>query len=293
MVKAALRTTLTRRRPLWMLYLLVSLPAPIFALLLEGLPAAFARYPLLRRALSERSLDGLLELLTLMGREQFPYARGGGTATLLGFCGLLLILPLWPLLRLWLEGGILHDYAAPERPGRRAFWRACRRHFGLFARLFVVELLAAVVLSIPLVLFLYLVGRYALWAVKGAEIAAILAMLPLFALFELARTAAVMQSLESVGAALKAALRMVRRRGKAVAHLFALWLALFVGLALLWKGLTAIIPFTAWPLLFLFGQIHLLLRLFAYLWRRAMEVQLWQEAGVPPTLPAREVMDEA
>ncbi len=293
MVKAALRTTLTRRRPLWMLYLLVSLPAPIFALLLEGLPAAFARYPLLRRALSERSLDGVIELLLLMGRGQLPYARGGGTATLLGFCGLLLVLPLWPLLRLWLEGGILYDYAAPERAGRRAFWTACRRYFGLFARLFVVELLAAVVLSVPLVLFLYLVGRYALWAVQGAEIVALLAALPLFALFELARTAAVMQSLETVGSALKAALRMVRRRGKAVALLFALWLVLFVGLALLWKGLTALVPFTAWPLLLLFGQLHLLLRLVAYLWRRAMEVQLWQEAAVSPASPAREVMDEA
>ena len=293
MVKRALHRVLTRPRPLVLLYLLVSLPAPIFALLLEGLPAAFARYPLLRRALSERSLDGLLELLILMGQGQFPYARGGGTATLIGLCGLLLILPLWPLLRLWLEGGILHDYAATEGAGRREFWRACRRHFGLFSRLFVVELLAATLLAIPLVLFLFVVGRYALWAVKGAEIAALLAVLPLFALFELARTAAVMQSLESVGAALKAALRMVRRRGKAVALLFALWLALFVGLALLWKGLTAIIPFTAWPLLLLFGQLHLLLRLAAYLWRRAMEVQLWQEAAAPPTLPAREVMDEA
>ncbi len=292
MVKAALRTILTRRRPLWALYLLVSLPAPIFALLLEGLPAAFARYPLLRRALSERSLDGLLELLILTGREQFPYARGGGMATLLGFCGLLLILPLWPLLRIWLEGGILHDYAAPARAERRAFWRACRRHFGLFARLFVVELLATVALSIPLVLFLYLVGRYALWAVKGTEIAALLAMLPLFALFEMARTAAVMQSLESVGTALKAALRTIRRKGKAVVLLFALWLVLFVGLALLWKGLTALIPFTAWPLLLLFGQLHLLLRLLAYLWRRAMEVQLWQGDAVHSALP-REVMDEA
>ncbi len=56
---------------------------------------------------------------------------------------------------------------------------------------------------------------------------------------------------------------MMRHKGKAVARLFALWLALFVGLALLWKGLTALIPFTAWPLLLLFGQLHLLLRLAA------------------------------
>ncbi len=284
MVKGALRTILSRRRPLWLLYLLISLPAPIFAALMEGLPASFARYPLLREALSERSLDKLLELLLLIG--DVPYAPGGGLATLLGFCGLLLILPLWPLLRLWLEGGILHDYSAPKKPTSRDFWAACRQHFGLFTRLFIVELLAATLFAVPII-FLYLVGHPILWV----EIIVLLAYSPLFALFELARTAAVMTSLDTVGAALKAALRMVQQRGKGIAFLFTLWLILFLGLALLWKGLTALIPFTAWPLLLFFGQVHIILRLLAYLWRRAMEVQLWQEGCVSPTLPTGEVMN--
>ncbi len=280
MVKVSFHRLLRHPRPWLLLYLLVSVPSPILALLIAGVSVPFARYPLLREVIGHHSLDAFIEMLLLLPKVSLPGLREGSIATLIGLCGLLLVLPLWPLLRLWLEGGILYSYLREEAVPARHFWSACRYHFPLFARLFVVELLGGIVVAIPFILAGYLalrlgpaIGRLARWV-------GLLSLLLFSLWFELARTAAVIEGERRLLAALKAAAGFLRRRGPRFLLVLLGWGVGFALLSLFWKGVTHLIPLTAWPFLLILGQLHLLLRLLLYLWRRVMEILLWPSGEV-------------
>ncbi len=271
MVRKALRRLWQRPRPLILLYLMVSVPAPFFAVLFEAAVAPLSRYPALRTAIARHSLDAWLELITMFPR-QMPQGMQHSFWTIgIGLCGLLLVLPLWPFARLFLEGGILYSYAAETKPDRRAFFRAGRHYFGLFTRLYLLEIGLVIVLSVPLAGIGYAASRLDPVAGKVAGRVGVALVLLLLFIIEMARTLAVVEGTDRVGAALKASLRFLRRRGGAFLLIVLLWGLGFGLLRLAWRHLAAHLT-DAWLPILLAGQAHLVLRLLLYLWRRAMEI---------------------
>lgn len=113
-----------RPRPLVLRYVVQTLLAlPLATVIAVGL-VAWLRVPLMRQALDERSLDLLIEVISQ------PAASGLSWLALVGgalgvVVASLVAMAIW----VWLQGGTLATYCAPERLSLREFGTACSRWF--------------------------------------------------------------------------------------------------------------------------------------------------------------------
>lgn len=205
----------TRPRPWILRYCLHLLPALVLAVLIAGLMLPLFRRTLVAEALRTRSLgDGLEIVQALDGTGPDAGLPVLGGAAFLGLA-LLAWLPI-QIVSLYLEGGVLHTYAAEQRPDRRAFGSACRRTFKPFLVLGLAQSLATgAVVGIASAL------GAALDLLLLLGIAAALVVLALMVIGELARAVIVIEDDRHVFRALGGAMRVIRRRFGGVAALVA------------------------------------------------------------------------
>ncbi len=277
-------TQVWRRPRAWVLfYLLVSLPAAGVGMLLTLAWMPLLRSPLLRWALETRRLDFALDFLLGMPlTTQFelvhPY---NGLPTLgftaLGVCGVLLIWPLFGLLWVALEGAALTSYAAPESISWRAFWQGAKRWFGPFLLLNSLGVvLAGLALAVLLGAGYALSGMYPTlgkyvsglgWALAGG----------IGTLVELMRAAAVARDTRHPKALARCAFQALRQKPGAIAALVGGGLIAYGLLALAYRGLMAVLPFSWWLAVILVQQSYIALRLGVRLSREAGMVA-WVQA---------------
>lgn len=201
-----LSRVVTRPRPWVLRYLLHLLPAVLLAVPIAVSMLGLFRYPLMTEALRTRSLGDLLEITrTLDGGGSNARLAALGRVAAFGLA-LFAWLPV-QVAGLWLEGGVLHTYAADHPPDGRAFRSACKRTFGSFLVLaagqsLVIGLVAVVAVALgaaldrPLIL-----GISAGFAVVG-----------LMVLGELARVSVVVAEDRHAVRALRNALRLAGNR---------------------------------------------------------------------------------
>ena len=273
----ALKRFLTRPLPWLLLYLVSFLPALLFGPLMAGSFAWLARYPLFRVALTNRSLAEFRELLMLAAhtpRTSVPW-------TLFAIGGVALLLPVFALLRVFLEGGTLFTYADPSAPDVRRFLAGCRRWFGSFL---AINLLGWIVLTLVAVVagvLIALVWNVALWLTQILVILTLLLLGLLVTWIELARAAAVAHDTRNIFAALRESGVLFVRRPLPLLGLVGGALAVQVLLMLLSQAVMRAIPIPWWLLSLAVGQLVIFLRLGVRLARRAGMVGLC--ADLPTT----------
>lgn len=182
---------------------------------------------------------------------------------------------------LFLDGGVLSAYARPAPPPSREFFAACGAWFPVFARFFLVSLLALAPAALPAALAVRAAtSRPSAWA----GLAALVALLHAFAVrlvFDLARVHAVATGERRLRRALRGGLRAVRGR------LVRLGVAVVAGALLAGAAQAALLlAWAAWVapprvgLSFVFGQALAVVGLAGRLLRRAVVTLAYHEAAL-------------
>jgi len=248
----------------YLLTTLLALGLTLFAAL-ASLP--LTRYPAFAELLETRSLDLLLDFLSLDMGNGVPW----------GLLALLLALPVWVLARLlwtWLEGGTLAEYAAAQTFSWREFAQAGWQWFGVFLALNLSgAALVGVVggAALLLAIFAYMLAPALGWAVGGVG----LMLAGLVATWiELARAVALTQNRRNVFRALGGAARALVKQALSLAALAGGGLALYSLLYLAHRWLVDLLPLRWWLATLLIQQAYTILRLGIRLARQAGQVGL-------------------
>jgi hypothetical protein len=266
----------TRPRAWILRYLLHLLPAVLLAVLIAGSMLPLFRYPLMAEALRTRSLGDGLEIVQMLGET-----RTGAEFAIVGILSALGLAALaWlpvQLAGLWLEGGVLHTYAAEQRLEGRAFRAACRRAFGPFLLLSVGQNLA-----IGLVAGIAGASSVVFDAILVPVIPAGIGIGALMILGEVARIAIVVDGDRHVVRALARAIRLVRRRFLPLVGLIAASLGLQALLFVAQRVAGRVIPIPWWAPSLIVLQLIQILGVGVRLARQAGIVSLAQ--GMRPTV---------
>ena len=260
----------TRPLPWLLLHLVNLLPALLLGPLLVGSFTWMARYPLFRIALTERSLDGRIDIFMHAAEA----ASDASPLTLIGFALLSLLLPVLLSLRVFLEGGVLLTYAEPTAPGLRRFFTGCWRWLGTFLAINLLGWIAITLIAAVGGALVALVWNVALWLGQTLAVLTLLLLGVLVTWIELARAAAVAHDTRNVFAALRESGALFVRRPLQLLGLVGGALAVQVLLMLLSRAVMRAIPIPWWLLSLAVGQLVIFLRLGMRMARRAGMVGL-------------------
>ncbi len=268
-LRAYLQRVAQRPRAWILAYLLTAIPALGLALLTALAVLPLARYPAFRQMIETRSLDLLPNLLTLDVGDHWLTPLGALALLLIPLAGIVIKL-VW----VWLEGGTLADYAAPDKLTWRAFRAAGRRWFGVFLALNLSGVgLLILVGGMALLPALLVYTRFPAlaWSIGGAG----LLLAGLCATWiEMARAAALVSGERHVFRALQRAARAMARHWRPLLGLVGGSLALLGALYLVQRWLTALLPLSWWLPTLVIQQALILARLGVRLARQAGQIGL-------------------
>jgi hypothetical protein len=178
------------------------------------------------------------------------------------------------------------EASTPERQpfSWKRFFEACWRYWGAFLLLGLVQTLLSLLVIFPLLVVFLILVSLAFWSAI-LLVPAFLWLIVLWTGFiELGQVYLVAGERRGLGVALRSALRLLRQRMGSLTVYYLLSLGLLLAIHLVFRaGLFPHLPLAFWPLVLIFQQAFVFLRLWARASRLAGDVEFVKATGGLPS----------
>jgi len=243
LLKRTAKRVLTHPRPWILRYLILFVPALVFAVIItlplwQNLP-----YPVIRSILDQREIDIILDALL--------HAGDGNSNLLLPLVLTAVACLVWlpvQIASLWLEGGTLFSYTSAKPITWKVFFSACNRWFGfllLFQCLSALVTTGILITTVGITVMMRALWTPLMWLVICCGM---LLILYLSLWFETARAVAVTRNDKHVGHSLRDSARFIIREPAALSAFYIIALAGMAVLLLFQRWIASVIPASWWLL---------------------------------------------